>query len=208
MNRSDAGKKGYEKTKSKLDAHREKRTREAIEKYEANPNFCPNCGQVIPFEKRRNKFCNQSCAASYNNQGQVRVETVNPIECANCGKVKETRQNKYCDECAESHFYHIPESPEEILSEKGIRAYLLRTREHKCEECGLEEWRGCEIPLEVHHTDGNPDNNTDANLKLLCPNCHAITDNFKAKARVTGKKGRYSRRRIVRRKRYSDGKSW
>ncbi|MEM9955276.1 MAG: HNH endonuclease signature motif containing protein [Chloroflexota bacterium] len=97
---------------------------------------------------------------------------------------------------------------EDIKSEKGIRAYLLRTREYECENCELSEWLEEPIPLEVDHIDGNPDHNTEENLRLLCPNCHALTDNFKARARVNGKKGRYSRRRIQRRKRYEEGKSW
>ena len=34
------------------------------------------------------------------------------------------------------------------------------------------------IPLSLHHIDGNYKNNKVENLELLCPNCHALTDNF------------------------------
>jgi predicted HNH restriction endonuclease len=37
------------------------------------------------------------------------------------------------------------------------------------------------IPLELHHKDGNRYNNSLNNLMLLCPNCHALTDNYRAK---------------------------
>ena len=37
---------------------------------------------------------------------------------------------------------------------------------------------GKEIPLEVHHVDGDRLNNELTNLQLLCPNCHAQTDNY------------------------------
>lgn len=37
---------------------------------------------------------------------------------------------------------------------------------------------GHEIPLEVHHVDGDRLNNELSNLQLLCPNCHAQTDNY------------------------------
>jgi transposase len=37
---------------------------------------------------------------------------------------------------------------------------------------------GHEIPLEVHHVDGDRLNNELNNLQLLCPNCHAQTDNY------------------------------
>jgi 5-methylcytosine-specific restriction endonuclease McrA len=37
------------------------------------------------------------------------------------------------------------------------------------------------IPLELHHIDGNHNNNDLSNIQLLCPNCHAQTDNFSNK---------------------------
>jgi hypothetical protein len=37
------------------------------------------------------------------------------------------------------------------------------------------------IPLEVHHIDGNHLNNELENLQLLCPNCHALTENWRGK---------------------------
>ena len=46
-------------------------------------------------------------------------------------------------------------------------------KERKCESCGLTEWKGEEIPLELHHIDGNHFNNDLDNLQLLCPNCHS-----------------------------------
>ena len=35
------------------------------------------------------------------------------------------------------------------------------------------------VPIEVDHKDGNVDNNSEENLRLLCPNCHALTPNFR-----------------------------
>lgn len=62
------------------------------------------------------------------------------------------------------------------LLEEGIK-------EHKCECCGNTEWMGYPIPLELHHKDGNHFNNELSNLELLCPNCHAQTDNYSCKKR-------------------------
>lgn len=50
-----------------------------------------------------------------------------------------------------------------------------------CECCGLSEWRGVSIPLEVHHVNGNNKDNRLENLQLLCPNCHALTDSYRGK---------------------------
>jgi Zn finger protein HypA/HybF involved in hydrogenase expression len=54
-------------------------------------------------------------------------------------------------------------------------------KEHKCECCGLNEWLGELIPLELDHIDGDHYNNTLENLKILCPNCHAKTPTYRGK---------------------------
>ena len=58
---------------------------------------------------------------------------------------------------------------------------LIFIRGHRCEKCGCEQWLGQPIPLEVHHEDGDSLNNEMDNLKLLCPNCHALTENYRGK---------------------------
>lgn len=68
-----------------------------------------------------------------------------------------------------------------VSNKTTIRRILLKEREHKCEHCGNSEWLGQEIPLQVHHIDGNPNNNVRKNLELICPNCHALTDNWCSK---------------------------
>lgn len=49
----------------------------------------------------------------------------------------------------------------------------------KCEDCGITKWMGKDAPLELHHVDGNPSNNNLKNLKILCPNCHALSENYR-----------------------------
>lgn len=58
---------------------------------------------------------------------------------------------------------------------------LTNLRGHKCEKCLNEFWNDAKIPLEIHHKDGNNLNNELDNLQLLCPNCHAQTENWRGK---------------------------
>ena len=67
-----------------------------------------------------------------------------------------------------------------IKSEK-MKNHLIHLRGHKCEKCGNTEWQRQLIPLEVHHIDGDRLNNVLENLQLLCPNCHAQTENYRNK---------------------------
>jgi hypothetical protein len=85
--------------------------------------------------------------------------------------------------------YNLPIPLSEILvenysySSNALRKRLIKEglKEHKCECCGLSEWLGEPIPLELDHVDGNHFNNLIENLKILCPNCHARTPTYRGK---------------------------
>lgn len=54
-------------------------------------------------------------------------------------------------------------------------------KDQRCEECGLDRWRGEAMPLALHHVNGDGSDNRLENLQVLCPNCHAQTDTFGGK---------------------------
>lgn len=63
-------------------------------------------------------------------------------------------------------------------SSKRIRLIEEGLKENKCEICGLSEWMGKPIPLELHHKDFNHYNNQLENLQILCSNCHMQAHNY------------------------------
>jgi hypothetical protein len=54
-------------------------------------------------------------------------------------------------------------------------------KDHICECCKNTHWLGNPIKLELHHINGNHNDNRLENLQLLCPNCHSFTDNYRGK---------------------------
>jgi hypothetical protein len=62
-----------------------------------------------------------------------------------------------------------------------IKRYLLEKNGEKCSLCDWHEKNPStgRVPIEVDHLDGNADNNYVENVRLLCPNCHALTPSFR-----------------------------
>ncbi len=69
-----------------------------------------------------------------------------------------------------------------------LKGRLLREglKENRCEICGITEWNGKPLSMELHHVNGDGKDNRLENLQVLCGNCHAQTDNWGG--RGTGRK--------------------
>ena len=89
-----------------------------------------------------------------------------------------------------NHLKFIPLS--EILVENSTYTNIARLKirllregllEAKCheEDCGLTEWKGKPISLQLDHINGDNLDHRIENLRLLCPNCHSHTDTFAGK---------------------------
>ena len=71
----------------------------------------------------------------------------------------------------------------EFLNNPKLRKKLIEDgiKKNECELCGLNNWLGQNLTLELHHKDGNHYNNELNNLQILCPNCHSLTPNHSGK---------------------------
>lgn len=118
--------------------------------------ICKNCGKKFSFYKKQNNkgvFCSHECQLDY--RYKVFIE-----------KWKNGTENGLKGEYQLSSY---------------IKRYIFEKNNFSCEKCGcnlINPKSGNSI-LEIHHIDGDYSNNKEENLQLLCPNCHAMTDNYK-----------------------------
>lgn len=54
-------------------------------------------------------------------------------------------------------------------------------KKHQCEICMNIDWQGVPIPIELDHINGINSDNRLENLRIICPNCHALTPNYRGK---------------------------
>ena len=213
---SEAGKLG---AIASLNSIKEKK-KQRIEKYSKNPTKCKYCGKDFDYEHRHNKFCNKSCAASFNNH-IFHVKT-NNVSSENKKKEKEERfcpcgnklmsnRKNFCSIKCQKFF--VWQEKRQKIEETGffeksfggeanrriVKKYLIEKHGHKCQICGNTEWMGQPIPLIVDHIDGNSENSSVDNFRLICGNCNMQTNTFAGKNRHHG--------RFWRRQRYKEGKS-
>jgi len=124
--------------------------------------------------------------------------------CLNCGEEFEGRiERKYCSKkCQKEYQYkeyiqRWKNGKEDGMSGKfgiseHIRKYLFDKYNCSCQICGwneMNEFSG-NVPLQIHHIDGNYKNNREENLQLLCPNHHSLTETF-GRLNKDGRKERY-----------------
>lgn len=198
MSMSEAGRLGYEKSKQTHIANKQKR----IDEYYKNPFQCFCCNKVIPYEKRscklrdkkRNQnskiFCSRSCAAQINN-GKYPKKTKIIKKCVPCNRNNvRTRKttNNTCLSCEQKDVIKKWINGEAQLSIHKAKKFFIEKYGYKCSALDCA-WDMSKKPtmVELDHIDGNWQNNSFSNLRLLCCNCHSQTETFRAKNTGNGR---------------------
>lgn len=130
--------------------------------------FCTGCG-VRLMERHKIKFCSNRC--------QIEKEYKDNVLLWKKGK----------------HSGGVGITSRNMAA--WLRKYLIQKYDNRCSVCGWNNKHPITgvVPLEVDHIDGDSENNSENNLKLLCPNCHSLTPYFKNLNKGKGRKWRMSK---------------
>lgn len=177
----------------------------------ANKKIKTNCLQCnkeierIPREgDSGNYFCSTSCSAEYNNPKTKRKHPTNFI-CLKCNKIfKNSNHFQFKEFCSRNclNLFNYDKKINEWKNgefdgmcgegglNKNIRKYIFIKYNSQCSECGWSKINQFtkKIPLQVDHIDGNYKNNKEENLRLLCPNCHTLTENYGSRNKGKGRR--------------------
>lgn len=154
---------------------------------------CKKCDKefIKGKHKRASSFCSRSCANSRNFSEESR-------------KKKSAAAKRYFAELT-------PERREKILNDLALlnkktasltkqtwlnklisaefdelgwgskRKLVIHRQDYKCNRCGINDWQGEKISLEVDHINGIRTDDSRGNLEALCPNCHSITKTWRGR---------------------------
>lgn len=74
-----------------------------------------------------------------------------------------------------------PEYQTYKLKHRLIKAGL---KQNKCDICGITDWLGKPLSVELNHINGDRNDHRLVNLQMLCPNCHSQTSTYRSKNRA------------------------
>lgn len=187
-------------------------------KKEKTPNtFCSFC--FAPLYRKNSSisnhehfFCNAEHMQLAQRQGIIKTgpksTILNKMKCLYCEKITRN-SDSICQRCQKTTIaigrwlsgdndatLNISKSTGmPVDTKKFVKAYLKETRGDCCEQCGffgINPATGNSI-IQLEHVDGNCFNNHPDNLKLLCPNCHAMTPTYGSLNKGSGRGHRRKR---------------
>ena len=156
---------------------------------------CQLCNRAFKSSSLTAKFCSVECC----NQSRRAL----PASCLECGELykrkspsesRAKRSSEFCSgKCANLYKYNSYIRRWKAGEETGnstyagslaiyVKRYIKEKYGNKCCQCGWAEVHSVtgKVPVEIDHINGDWRDSREENLRLLCPNCHSLTPNYRA----------------------------
>lgn len=150
-------------------------------------NKCKKCGNDFEPVKGLINYCSLECRNSRTWSDDDKKKKSEAAKKSEKVKIATALASEAKSNMTSDRWFEIKSKRESIRKEEilnsdysqltfgKLRERILYEQNCKCNRCGLSDWLGQTISLELEHKDGNHHNNQRDNLEMLCPNCHSLT---------------------------------
>jgi hypothetical protein len=150
-------------------------------------NNCKKCNKEFEPKKGLINYCSMECRNSREWSNEDKFKKSESAKKSEKVKLTSERNRLLID------FKKIGELNREIANRKildenfenlsfgRLKKRVSLEQNGNCNRCGISDWLGEKITLELEHKDGNHFNNQRDNLECLCPNCHSLTPTWRGR---------------------------
>lgn len=155
---------------------------------------CENCNKKHNGEYASGRFCSKWCSHSFVTKikrKEINIKVSKTMRSklhhpkngfANPGYARDKAIQNSLKTRIRKQNEKINNLPTEQLPKHLRKKKLLIEENYKCHICRQDEmWQGKKLSLQMDHIDGNSNNNTRENLRIVCPNCHSQTETWGTK---------------------------
>jgi 5-methylcytosine-specific restriction endonuclease McrA len=153
------------------------------------PKPCPKCKTV---HEKPGTYCSRKCSNSRTwtteqNEKRSKSNTISAKQRWNLQGAPTKKQleglSKGWKNSVKARQEKLDKADISTLGYDARRNRVIKEQDQKCFRCENHLWLEKKIILELHHKDGNNQNNIRSNLEALCPNCHSMTDTWRGRVR-------------------------
>jgi 5-methylcytosine-specific restriction endonuclease McrA len=132
--------------------------------------ICPKCGDN---HEKPGTFCSRKCANS-------RQWTAEINERRRISNKRSAKDSSYKANVTRIKNF-MEKDFDSIIGIQSKRKRVILEQRGRCNRCGLDEWQGETLTLELDHKNGIREDNARTNLEGLCPNCHSLTPTWRGR---------------------------
>lgn len=152
--------------------------------------ICETCNREHQGTYGSGRFCSSKCARGYSTKAKrkeinAKVSLKLKGRPSSRDKLTPDKLREISQKSKATWIKKLLNSDFNLIGFESKRKRVIIEQNNACNHCGITEWRGKPITLEIDHINGIGDDNRRENLEAICPNCHSITDTWRGRNKPT-----------------------